>query len=150
MQRYPIVIYWLTIGGASVPMTRYLLAGLMLGTAAMAATTSSTVTYNKDVLPIMQKNCQSCHRPGEIGPSSFLTYQSTRPWAKAIREAVLTKKMPPWFADPRFGHFANDRRLNESDIKTLVAWVDAGAKAIRKTCRLPSNGATDGTSNRTS
>jgi mono/diheme cytochrome c family protein len=108
-------------------MKRYFLAGLVLGTAAMAATPYSTVTYNKDVLPIMQKNCQSCHRPGEIGPSSFLTYQSTRPWAKAIREAVLTKKMPPWFADPRFGHFANDRRLTDADVKTLVAWVDAGA-----------------------
>ena len=107
--------------------TRCLAAILTLGTAAMAATPSSTVTYNKEVLPILQKNCQSCHRPGEIGPSSFLTYQSTRPWAKAIREAVLTKKMPPWFADPRFGHFANDRRLNEADIKTLVAWADAGA-----------------------
>jgi len=86
-------------------MIRYFAAVLTLGAAAMAATPYSTVTYNKDVLPIMQKNCQSCHRPGEIGPSSFLTYQSTRPWAKAIRGAVLTKKMPPWFTDPSYGHF---------------------------------------------
>jgi mono/diheme cytochrome c family protein len=84
------------------------------------------VTFNKDVLPILQKNCQSCHRPGEIGPMSFLTYEATRPWAKAIKEAVLAKKMPPWFADPRFGHFENDRRLSDSDIKRIVDWVDAG------------------------
>ena len=69
-------------------MFRYLLIGLLAGSAALAA----DVTFNKDVLPILQKNCQSCHRPGEIGPSSFLTYESTRPWAKAIKTAVLTQK----------------------------------------------------------
>ena len=62
-----------------------------------------------------------------MAPMSLVTFEETRPWAKAIKEAVLSKKMPPWFADPRFGHFANDRRLTEADIKTLVAWVDAGA-----------------------
>ncbi|HSY10808.1 MAG TPA: cytochrome c, partial [Verrucomicrobiae bacterium] len=108
-------------------MMRYLVGVFSLAIAGWAAAPYSNVTFNKDVLPIMQKNCQSCHRPGEIGPSSFLSYESTRPWAKAIKEAVLTKKMPPWFADPRFGHFANDRRLTEADVKTLVAWVDAGA-----------------------
>ena len=66
---------------------------------------ATKVTYNKDVLPILEKNCQSCHRPGEIGPMPFLTYEGVRPWAKAIKEAVLTRKMPPWFADPRYGHF---------------------------------------------
>jgi hypothetical protein len=85
------------------------------------------VTFNKDVLPILQKNCQSCHRPGEIGPSSFLTYDSTRPWAKAIKTAVTTRKMPPWFADPKYGHFANDRSLSPTDVAALSAWVDAGA-----------------------
>jgi hypothetical protein len=105
-------------------MTRYLLAGLLLTTVASAA---PDVTFNKDVLPILQKNCQSCHRPGEIGPFSLLTYESARPWAKSIKTAVLTQKMPPWFADPRYGHFANDRRLNDSDIRRIAAWVDAGA-----------------------
>ena len=108
-------------------MLRVSILGSFLGMVALAATAPHTVTFNKDVLPILQKNCQSCHRPGEIGPSSFLTYESTRPWAKSIKQAVLTAKMPPWFADPRYGHFANDRRLSEPDIKTLVAWVDAGA-----------------------
>jgi hypothetical protein len=94
-----------------------------------AGTVSGPVSFYKDVLPVLQKNCQTCHRPGEIAPASFLTYESTRPWAKAIKTAVLTKKMPPWFADPHFGKFANDRRLSEADIRTLVAWVDGGAPA---------------------
>src|SRR6202163_1081872 len=101
---------------------------LMMGTAALAANTpKSSVTFNKDVLPILQKNCQVCHRSGEIGPMAFLTYEGTRPWAKSIKTAVLSKKMPPWFADPRYGHFLNDRRLSDADIKTLTAWADEGA-----------------------
>jgi hypothetical protein len=85
------------------------------------------VSFNKDVLPILQKNCQSCHRPGEVAPMSLLTYGSARPWAKAIKEAVVSKKMPPWFADPRYGDFRNDPRLSEQEIRTLAAWADAGA-----------------------
>jgi len=57
--------------------------------------TTTPVTFNKEVLPVLQKNCQTCHRPGQIGPMSFLTYQSTRPWAKAMKGAVLSCKMPP-------------------------------------------------------
>src|SRR3989441_4667857 len=90
-------------------------------------TAGATVTFNRDVLPILQAKCQSCHRPGQIAPMSFLTYQSTRPWAKAMKAAVLSRKMPPWFADPGYGHFANDRSLKQSDIDTLVKWVDGGA-----------------------
>jgi hypothetical protein len=86
-------------------------------------------TFYKDVLPVLEKNCQGCHRPGEAAPMSFLNYESTRPYAKAIKSAVLSKKMPPWFADPHYGKFSNDRRLADADVKTLVAWVDSGAKA---------------------
>src|SRR5579885_3835764 len=86
-------------------------------------------TFYKDVLPILQKNCQTCHRPGEAAPFSLMSYDTTRPYAKSIKDAVLTRQMPPWFADPHFGKFANDRRLSEADIKTVVAWVDSGAKA---------------------
>ena len=75
-----------------------------MGMAAMAA--SGAVTFNKDVLPVLQKNCQGCHRPGEVAPMSLLTYSDARPWAKAIKTAVLSRKMPPWFADPQYGHFA--------------------------------------------
>ena len=105
-------------------MQKCSIAVLMTAAAAMAA---PQVTFNKEVLPILQKNCQSCHRPGEIGPSSFLTYESTRPWAKAIKNAVAARKMPPWFADPNYGHFANNRSLSEADIRTLEAWADTGA-----------------------
>src|SRR5262245_53349846 len=88
---------------------------------------AGAVTFNKDVLPILQQNCQVCHRPGEIAPMSFLTYQDTRPWAKAIKAAVVSRKMPPWFADPAYGHFANDKRISDADIKMLAAWADGGA-----------------------
>ncbi len=104
---------------------RITFAGCWALIAAMAA--SNAPTFNKDVLPILQKNCQGCHRPGEIAPMSLLTYTEARPWAKAIKVAVVNQKMPPWFADARYGHFANDRRLSQSDIDTLVAWADRGA-----------------------
>ena len=109
-------------------MMRMLVVVLSMSMAAMAADTSSTpVTFNKDVLPVLQNNCQSCHRPNQIAPMSFLTYQDVRPWAQAIKSAVLTKKMPPWFADPRYGHFLNERKLSEAEIKTLIRWADTGA-----------------------
>ena len=106
------------------------LVGIATMTASMSATVtedSPTITYNKDVLPILQKNCQTCHRPGEIAPMSFLTYKDTRPWAKAMKVAVVNRQMPPWFADPNYGHFANDKRLSDADIKTIAAWADGGA-----------------------
>ena len=95
-----------------------------------AATTTNTavpVTFSKDVAPILQKNCQTCHRPGEAAPMSFLTYEQVRPWAKAIRVAVLKRQMPPWHADPHYGTWRNDRSLSQSDIDTVVAWVNSGA-----------------------
>src|ERR1700719_3258200 len=107
-------------------MFRLSLASLLLGTAALAAP-NSPATFNKDVLPILQKNCQGCHRPGEVAPMSLLTYTDARPWAKAMKAAVVTEKMPPWFADPNYGHFANDRRLSAAEVATLVNWADNGA-----------------------
>jgi len=91
-----------------------------------ALSASAAPTFTKDVAPIFYKNCVSCHRPGEIAPMSLLDYQSARPWAKAIREVVATRKMPPWFADPSYGHFSNDTRLKEQEIATVKAWVDGG------------------------
>jgi len=88
---------------------------------------SNNVTFNKDVLPVLQKNCQECHRPGEVAPMSLLTYSEARPWAKALKTAVVTQKMPPWFADPKYGHFANDRRLSQEEIDVISAWADNGA-----------------------
>jgi hypothetical protein len=106
---------------------RVLVVPCLMGMVAFAAPNTGAVTFNKDVLPILQKNCQSCHRPGEIAPMSFLTYAEARPWAKAMKAAVISRKMPPWFADPKFGHFANDRTLDQEQIATLVAWADGGA-----------------------
>jgi mono/diheme cytochrome c family protein len=102
------------------------LASVALATAA-PKTATPAVTFNRDVLPILQKNCQGCHRPGEAAPMSFLTYKDTRPWAKAIRQAVLQGKMPPWFADPHIGKWANDRSLSKADIDTIAQWADNGA-----------------------
>ena len=99
----------------------------MTATAADTNTSSPAVTFNKDVLPILQRNCQTCHRPGQVAPMSFLTYQSTRPWAKAMKAAVAARKMPPWFADPQVGHFSNDRSLKPSEIDTIAKWADGGA-----------------------
>ena len=104
-----------------------LMVGLAVAVAAGASGQTSPVTFAKDVLPILQKNCQSCHRPGQVAPMSLISYQETRPWAKAIKNAVAMRKMPPWFADPKYGHFANDRSLNQSEIDTLVKWSDTGA-----------------------
>jgi hypothetical protein len=88
---------------------------------------ASVATFNKDVLPILQKNCQVCHRPGEIAPMSFMTYADARPWAKAMKAAVLDRKMPPWFADPSYGHFKNDRRLSDAELRAISDWADSGA-----------------------
>jgi hypothetical protein len=100
----------------------------LVGIPVWGAANSSSVTFQKDVLPVLQKQCQSCHRPGETGPMSLLTYKEARPWAKAISEAVLTKKMPPWFADPHYGKFSNAKSLSQREIDTLVAWASSGAQ----------------------
>ena len=84
-------------------------------------------TFSKDVAPILQQNCQNCHRPGEPTPFSLMSYKEARPWAAAIKEAVQIRKMPPWFADPHYGKFANDRTMAQKDIDTIVAWANAGA-----------------------
>jgi hypothetical protein len=98
---------------------------LFAGASAQAA----APTFYRDVLPILQNRCQECHRPGEIAPMALVSYRETRPWAKAIRDAVRSRKMPPWFADPCCGKFANDRSLSPSEIETLAGWADSGAAA---------------------
>jgi hypothetical protein len=86
------------------------------------------VLFYRDVLPILQNHCQECHRPGQMAPMSFGTYEETRPWAKAIRDQVRARSMPPWPADPCCGHFANNRSLSPSEIETLTKWADTGAE----------------------
>jgi hypothetical protein len=84
-------------------------------------------TFYRDILPLLQENCNTCHRAGEIAPMAFGDYKSTRPWAKSIRQSVSTRRMPPWFADPKHGEFANSRALKQDEIDRIMAWVDAGA-----------------------
>src|SRR5215470_659435 len=108
-------------------MQRTMFLLVMVITAAMSAPAQTKPTFTKDVAPVLQRNCQTCHRPGQAAPFSMLTYEQVRPWAKAIKEAVIQRKMPPWFADPQFGHFANNPSLAKAEIDTLVGWVDGGA-----------------------
>jgi hypothetical protein len=94
---------------------------------AQAAAGPAAPTYTKDVAPILYRNCTSCHRPGEIGPMSLLSYKDARPWAKAIGTRVAAGTMPPWHADPTVGEFSNDRRLTAAEKETISQWVAAGA-----------------------
>src|SRR5690349_22786739 len=84
-------------------------------------------TYSRDVAPILIKNCTTCHRPGEIGPMSLMSYKDVRPWAKSIVARVEAGTMPPWHADPSVGEFENDRRLSQAEKQTIARWVAAGA-----------------------
>lgn len=103
--------------------------GLLLSSTAMAASLPSAPTFYKDVAPILQAHCNDCHRPGQIAPMSLLTYDQARPWAAAIKEAVVLRKMPPWPADAPAGHFSNDWSLSASQIDVIRRWADAKAPA---------------------
>src|SRR2546426_360134 len=96
---------------------------------AFATTAQAQVTFTKDVAPILQRSCQVCHRPGAIAPMSLLTYEDARPWARAIREKVVKREMPPWYIDKNIGitEFKDDPSLSDADIATISKWVDAGA-----------------------
>jgi hypothetical protein len=103
----------------------YRLLCVFLGSAALLA--ARDVTFRADVAPILYSHCVSCHHPNDIAPMSLLTYKEVRPWAAAIQEAVLSKKMPPWKADPHYGKWANDPSLSEAELNTIRQWVKAGA-----------------------
>ncbi len=101
--------------------------GLALLVSAGALRAGETVTFHRDVEPVLQAHCQQCHRPGEAAPMSFLTYAETRPWARAIHEAVALNRMPPWPADPRFGQWSNAHALAAGDRRLLIEWAETGA-----------------------
>jgi Copper type II ascorbate-dependent monooxygenase, C-terminal domain len=86
-------------------------------------------TFYRDIAPILQDHCQSCHRPNEIAPMPLQSYREVRPWAKAIRQAVKQRQMPPWFAEPGIGHFLNDPSPSEQQIETISEWAESGAPA---------------------
>jgi len=96
---------------------------------AQCAPTMNPPTFYRDVLPILELHCQSCHRAGGIAPMPFETYEETRPFAGVIARATQDKSMPPWFADPKVGQFSNDPSLKPAEIRTLAAWVDAKSPA---------------------
>ena len=98
--------------------------------------TASAAEYYRDILPILTVHCQECHRKGEIGPMPLTTYREVRPWAKAIRDAVVSRKMPPWFADPHFGKFANDRSLTQAEMDLIADWATNGAPEGRRSDTL--------------
>src|SRR5713226_9807798 len=85
-------------------------------------------TFSRDVWTILVKRCITCHQAGEIAPMPLTSYKQVRPWAGAIREAVLSRTMPPWYAAPGSAHsFRNDRSLSKAEIETIAQWVEAGA-----------------------
>ena len=103
--------------------------GLLALPATLSAQTAAVPTFTKDVAPIFQNKCESCHRPDSIAPFSLQTYEEARPWARSIRERVATRNMPPWHIDPSVGiqHYKNDRSLSQKEIDTIVKWAGNGA-----------------------
>src|SRR5437763_15690629 len=99
----------------------WLLACVLPGCGLPVLAAAVPPTFSKDVAPILYSRCLECHRQGEAARMAFTSYREVRAWAKAIRQAVLTGKMPPWLADPHFGKFRNDRRVPGEAIRTLVA-----------------------------
>ncbi|MGH9348364.1 MAG: thiol-disulfide isomerase [Vicinamibacterales bacterium] len=114
---------------AFVGVAALLAAAMDLTAAPQAPATQATagVTFTKDVAPILYRRCVDCHRPNEMAPMSLRTYGEVRPWARSIRQRVIAREMPPWFADPAHGQFANDARLPDAEVETIARWVDAGA-----------------------
>src|SRR5438093_2806675 len=104
-------------------------ATLLTPLAAPAPDAPNTLTFTKDVAPIFQKSCQTCHHPGTAAPMSLLTYDEVRPWARSIRQRVASRDMPPWHLDKTVGirHYKNDRSLSDEEIATIARWADNGA-----------------------
>ena len=116
-----------------LPKATFLLAALIPTLLFVAADTPQRVdpppTFYRDVVLILQQHCQTCHRVGEIAPFSLVTYKESKSWAQAIKKATQSRDMPPWFADPRFGKWADDPSLAPEQVATLAKWADAGAPA---------------------
>ena len=112
---------WTAVVGAALALTT------MMGNVDTAVAAQDDVTFTHDVAPILFKSCVSCHRPGELAPMSLQTYAEVRPWARGIRDKVVSGEMPPFFSDAQIGYFKNDVRLSQAEIDTITRWVDAGA-----------------------
>ena len=123
--------HWFTIRRVATTMALlWSCSTIVLGDTAIHHSRSSPQkppTFYKEVEPILQQHCQACHRAGEIAPMPLVTYGETRRYAQQIKDKVTRRMMPPWFADPCCGHFANDPSLTPKEIATLAAWADASA-----------------------
>ncbi len=97
-----------------------------LTASASAEPAEETPTFSKDVAPILFENCVQCHRPNHIAPMSLMTYADARPWARAVKQRVAAREMPPWGAAPGIQEYSNDTSLTQEEIDTIVAWVDGG------------------------
>jgi hypothetical protein len=115
--------------GIALGLCLTVLAAFDAGHLLAAGQAADAPTYYRDVLPILQKNCQSCHRPGQIAPFSMLSYDSTRPWARSVKTKVESRQMPPWFADPHVQEFSNNPSLSDAQVSMIVRWVEGGAIA---------------------
>lgn len=114
------------LAGKAVTKAKTPVEGCFITKAPVAKANNSEVTFAKDVSRILQKNCQECHRAGQIGPMPLLTYEDASSWGKMIKEVVADERMPPWHADPKHGKFKNNRRLSSDERTKLLAWIDAG------------------------
>lgn len=113
------------VAGKEIAVAEMPASGCLISRAPKPKPTAE-VTYFKHIAPLIQKHCQECHRPGQIGPMPFLTYDDVAGWSEMIREVVSDRRMPPWYADPKFGHFKNDRRMPDAELQTLIKWIDEG------------------------
>ena len=112
------------LAGKAVSIAETEAVGCFIGR--MPKPTGSEVTYSREIARIFQNRCVECHREGEIGPFTLTSYEDAIGWAETIREVVDEGRMPPWFADPKIGHFINDARLSDEEKRQIFAWVDAG------------------------
>ena len=109
------------------PSLRSQSVGCLVDFPERAKLATSKVTYVKNIAPMFEDKCVSCHQKGGIGPMSLTSYEEIKPFSPMIREMIRTQRMPPWRADPTVGHFLGDRSLSSAQIKTLVHWVEAGS-----------------------
>jgi hypothetical protein len=106
-----------------------LMIGLAFSALGEGQSAGQTVTFARDIAPILQRSCQSCHNPGGIGPMSLVSYDQVRPWARAIKTKTARREMPPWFIEKNIGiqRFKDDTSLSDREIDLVSRWVDSGA-----------------------
>ncbi len=114
------------LAGKEVSTAKTAVEGCFITKVPVAKAAKADITYAKDVSRVLQNRCQECHRPGQIAPMPLLTYDDASSWSQMIGEVVSEGRMPPWHADPKIGHFANDRRLSAEERAKLLGWIDAG------------------------